>query len=78
MFKTAGVPIYGIGLQSHIKSADLDITSMKVGLSNINSVALDQNGDYLTICNSKHIVLNSVRNQTEANVMAIDRLGSFI
>ena len=29
-FLSAGVPIHGIGFQSHIKDANLDITAMKV------------------------------------------------
>ena len=30
LFKDAKVPIYGIGIQSHIKDAHLDITKIKV------------------------------------------------
>lgn len=30
LFRDAGVPIYGVGIQSHIKNSDLDITAMKV------------------------------------------------
>ena len=34
MFKESGVPIYGVGIQSHIKNVNLDITAMKVSLPN--------------------------------------------
>ena len=30
LFQDAGAPIHGIGIQSHLKDSDLDITAMKV------------------------------------------------
>ena len=45
MLKESDVPIYGVGIQSHIKNANLDITAMKVSLlrhdlSKINETVL--------------------------------------
>ena len=34
LFKDANVPVYGIGVQSHIHNAHLDITSIKVKYEN--------------------------------------------
>ena len=33
LFKDAKVPIYGVGIQSHIYNAHLDITQLKVSIT---------------------------------------------
>lgn len=40
LFKAANVTIYGIGIQSHIKRADLDITSMKTRLNKLDEAGI--------------------------------------
>ncbi|KAH3797048.1 hypothetical protein DPMN_150623 [Dreissena polymorpha] len=35
LFKSAGVPIHGIGIQSHLKNMDTDITAMKARLDTV-------------------------------------------
>ena len=55
LFKAVGVPVYGIGVQSHIKPRDVDITSMKVrfiqcSMKNRKSKEPQCQKTYLWIC----------------------------
>ncbi|XP_052270419.1 uncharacterized protein LOC127871487 isoform X2 [Dreissena polymorpha] len=40
MFKSAGVPIHGIGIQSHLRDINVDITTMKARLDTVAEAVL--------------------------------------
>lgn len=62
LFKSAGVPIHGIGIQSHLSNMNVDITTMKV-------TRLHSDGQIKYVFNVLTKVIKATRMETHHNAM---------